>query len=84
MSSRRYEVDTEVDVSGTVAALLFGGVVGLFLIYPALPGKFQAFDPTTFRVTLGPVAAPLIGGVALFMLFVLGIVFLNWFYIETE
>lgn len=84
MSTRGFEVDTEVDLSGTVAAFLFGGIVGFLLVYPALPARFQALDPDLFRVTLGGVAAPLLGGVLLFTVVVLGVVFLNWMFIQVE
>ncbi|PSQ16759.1 hypothetical protein BRD00_10070 [Halobacteriales archaeon QS_8_69_26] len=84
MSGRKYEINTEVDASGTVAAFLFGGVVGFLLVYPALPAQFQAIDPSLLTLDLGPVGSRLIGGIALFLLFVLGVIFLNWFFIHTD
>lgn len=84
MSTRRLTVSTDLDLSGTVAAFLFGGVVGLALVYPALPGRFQALEPGLFSVAVGGAVAPLLGGVLLFVLVVLGVVFLNWLFIRTE
>lgn len=84
MSSRRYRVNTEIDVSGTVTAFLFGGVVGYLLIYPALPGGLQRIEPSLFSLSVNSTVAPLIGGVALFVLVVLGLVALNWLFMWTE
>jgi putative effector of murein hydrolase LrgA (UPF0299 family) len=41
-------------------------------------------DPSALRFEAGPVAGPLIGGVALFLLFVLGVFALNWLFIEAS
>lgn len=84
MSSRRYEINTEMDASGTLAAFLFGGVVGFALVYPALPSQFQAIEPSLLTLQFGAVGSKLIGGVSLFLLFVLGVIFLNWFFIHTD
>jgi len=84
VSTRGFEVDTEVDLSGTVAAFLLGGVVGFLLVYPALPGRLQALEPGLFSVTVQGSVAPLLGGVLLFILIVLGVVFLNWMFIQVE
>lgn len=84
MSTRGFEVSTDLDLSGTVAAFLFGGVVGLLLVYPALPGRYQALDPGLLSVTVQGSVVPLLGGVLLFTLIVLGVVFLNWMFIQVE
>jgi hypothetical protein len=81
---RRLRVAVDVDRSGVVYAFLFGGVVGALLAYPALPTGAQVLDPSALRFEAGPVAGPLIGGVALFLLFVLGVFALNWLFIEAS
>jgi len=81
---RRLKIAVDVDRSGVAYAFLFGIVVGGFLAYPALPSNVQVLDLSTFRVEAGPVAGPLLGGVALFLLFFVGVFALNWLFIEAQ
>lgn len=81
---RRLEVAVDVDRSGVLYAFLFGAVVGALLAYPALPSNVRVLDPSAVRFEAGPVAGPLIGGVALFLLFFLGVYVLNWLFIEAN
>jgi len=81
---RRLKIAVDVDRSGIGYAFLFGVVVGGLLAYPALPSSVQLLNPSTFRLEAGPIAGPLLGGVALFLLFFLGVFALNWLFIETS
>ena len=81
---RRLRVVVDVDRSGVAYAFLFGIVVGGILTYPALPSTVQVLDPSTLGVRAGPIAGPLLGGVALFVLFFLGVFALNWLLIEAQ
>lgn len=81
---RRLTVAVDVDRSGVGYAFLFGVVVGGLLAYPALPSSVQVVRPSTISVDAGPVAGPLLGGVALFLLFFLGVFALNWLFIERS
>lgn len=81
---RRLKIAVDVDRSGVLYAFLFGGVIGALLAYPALPKRVQVLDPSSLRVDAGPIAGPLIGGTAMFLLFVIGILALNWLFIEAQ
>ncbi len=80
---RSLKIAIDVDRSGVTFAFLFGVVVGALLTYPALPRGVRVLNPDTFALDAGPVGGPLIGGTALFLLFVIGVVALNWLFINA-
>lgn len=84
MSAPTRRIETHVDGSGVAMAFGFGIAVGVLVIYPALPQGIRMWKPTGIGITLGPIGAPLLVGVGLFLCFFLGILLLNWLFIETE
>jgi hypothetical protein len=80
---RNLTLGSDVDVRGSFVAFVVGVALGLVLVYPALPASLREGSGPG-AVSLGPVGGPLLLGVGLFVLFVVGVVGLNWLLIEGE
>jgi hypothetical protein len=84
MARRQHKVRTDVDASGVVGAFVFGLLVGVAFVYPALPAGLRSLDLSVFRIDAGGTALPMLLGVGLLGGFVLGVFVLNWLFIEAE
>lgn len=84
MSTPTRRIEMDVDGFGLAAAFGFGIAVGAGMAYPALPTAIRSWEPGLGGISLGPVGAPLLVGVGLFLCFFLGTFLLNWLFLETE
>jgi hypothetical protein len=84
MSAPTRRVNVEVDGPGIATTFGFGLAVGFLVAYPALPAWIRSWNPGVAGITLGPIGGPLLVGVGLFLCFFLGILLLNWLFLETE
>jgi hypothetical protein len=84
MARRQHKIQADVDSSGVIGAFVFGLLVGVAFVYPALPPGLRSFDLSVFQIEAGGTALPMILGVGLLGAFVLGVFVLNWLFIEAE
>lgn len=84
MARRQHKIRTDVDTSGIVGAFVFGVLVGVAFVYPALPEGLRSLDLSAFRIDPSGTAFPMILGIGLLGGFVLGVFVLNWLFLEAE